>query len=54
VVIVAHRMGILGVVDKIMVLREGRVETLGARDEVLGRLKAIQTDQPTPAQAAEG
>ena len=54
VIIVAHRMGILGVVDKIMVMREGRIETLGSRDDVLGKLKAIQTAQPKPAQVAEG
>lgn len=54
VIVVAHRMGILGVVDKIMVMREGRVETFGPRDEVLGRLKAIRSDDPRqPAKTAE-
>ncbi len=54
VIIVAHRMGILGVVDKIMVMRDGRVETFGSRDEVLGRLKAIQSDDNPAPQTAEG
>ncbi|WP_340266802.1 type I secretion system permease/ATPase [Sphingobium mellinum] len=53
VIVVAHRMGILGVVDKIMVMREGRIETFGPRDEVLGRLKAIQPANPQPQRAAE-
>ena len=55
VIVVAHRMGILGVVDKIMVMRGGRIETFGPRDEVLGRLKAIQSNGPQaqPQQAAE-
>jgi ATP-binding cassette subfamily C protein len=47
-------MGILGVVDKIMVMRDGRVETFGVRDEVLGRLKAIQSEEKPTAQTAEG
>jgi ATP-binding cassette subfamily C protein len=42
IMVVAHRMGILGVVDKILVLRDGRIDTFGARDEVLGKLKAVQ------------
>ena len=54
VIIVAHRMGILGVVDKIMVMRDGRLETFGPRDEVLGRLKAIQSEEKPEAQRAEG
>jgi len=49
IIVVAHRMGILGVVDKILVLRDGRIDAFGARDEVLGRLKAVQTsDTPSP------
>jgi ATP-binding cassette subfamily C protein len=38
VLVVAHRMGVLAAVDKIMVLRDGRIEAFGARDEVLARL----------------
>ncbi|HKX21635.1 MAG TPA: hypothetical protein VJM81_00015 [Rhizorhapis sp.] len=52
IIVVAHRMGILGVVDKILVLRDGRVDAFGARDEVLGRLKAVQPGAK-PAQVAE-
>ena len=38
VVVVAHRPNILRAVDKILVLREGKVEVLGPRDEVLNRI----------------
>ena len=41
VMIVAHRMGVLSAVDKILVLREGRIEAFGARDEIIaGMTKA--------------
>lgn len=53
-VVIAHRMGVLGVVDKIMVLREGRIEAFGERDEVLGRLKAVQSAGGKLPQVAEG
>jgi ATP-binding cassette subfamily C protein len=53
VMVVAHRMGILGVVDKIMVMRDGRIETFGPRDEVLGRLKAIRSNDQNPVKVAE-
>lgn len=38
VLVVAHRMGVLAAVDKIMVLRDGRIEAYGARDEIISRL----------------
>jgi ATP-binding cassette subfamily C protein len=38
VMIVAHRMGVLTAVDKILVLRDGRVEAFGTRDEIMARL----------------
>jgi ABC-type protease/lipase transport system fused ATPase/permease subunit len=40
VAIVAHRMSVLSVSDKILVLRDGRVEAFGPRDEVVARLQA--------------
>lgn len=51
VVVVAHRMGILGVVDRILVLREGRVDAYGKRDEILGRLRAVQPGGQLPREA---
>ena len=38
VLVVAHRMGVLAAVDKIMVLRDGRLEAFGSRDEIISRL----------------
>ena len=39
VAMIAHRMSVLSVSDKILVLRDGRVEAAGARDEVIARLQ---------------
>jgi ATP-binding cassette subfamily C protein len=51
--IVAHRTGILAAVDRLMVMREGRIELYGPRDEVLARLTSSNvTAHPTsPATA---
>lgn len=38
VLVVAHRMGVLSAVDRIMVLRDGRIEAFGSRDEIVARL----------------
>lgn len=38
VIVVAHRAALLSACDRIAVLREGLLEVVGARDEVLGRL----------------
>lgn len=38
VLVVAHRMGVLAAVDKILVLRDGRIEAFGTRDEIVARL----------------
>ena len=39
-VVVAHRPSVLAMVDKVLMLRNGQVEVLGARDEVLSRFTA--------------
>jgi ABC-type protease/lipase transport system fused ATPase/permease subunit len=39
VVIISHKPSVLSCVDKLLVLREGCVETFGARDQVLGQLQ---------------
>jgi len=39
VMVIAHRMGIMSVVDKIMVINNGRIEAYGPRDEILEKLK---------------
>jgi len=38
VLVVAHRMGVLAAVDKIMVMRDGRIEAFSERDEIIARL----------------
>jgi len=46
--IVAHRTGILAAVDRLMVMRDGRIELYGPRDEVLARLTSANvTAHPT-------
>ncbi|MFL6748735.1 MAG: type I secretion system permease/ATPase [Sphingomicrobium sp.] len=48
VLIVAHRMGVLAAVDKILVLRDGKIEAFGTRDEIIARLSG---GQATPIEA---
>jgi ATP-binding cassette subfamily C protein len=36
--IVSHKLGILPVVDKILLLRDGRIDLFGSRDEVLAKI----------------
>jgi len=48
VLIVAHRLGVLAAVDKILVLREGRIEAFGSRDEIIARLSGAAA---TPIEA---
>lgn len=38
IIVVAHRAGILAAVDKVLVMRDGRIEAFGARDEVMAKL----------------
>jgi ATP-binding cassette subfamily C exporter for protease/lipase len=47
VMIVAHRTGVLAMLDKLLVLRNGRVELYGPRDAVLQRLGG-QPPAPVP------
>jgi ABC-type protease/lipase transport system fused ATPase/permease subunit len=37
-VVIAHRPAIIEYVDKVLVLRDGKIEAFGPKDEVLGRL----------------
>ncbi len=39
VIIVAHRTGVLSVVDKVLLLNGGRVEAFGSRDDVLSQIQ---------------
>jgi len=41
-VIMTHRTSVLGVVDKLLILREGMQQAFGPRDEVLAALQSAQ------------
>lgn len=51
VFLITHRMNIIGVVDRILLLKDGLVQAFGPRDNVLKALAeaAQQTRQPAPA-----
>jgi ATP-binding cassette subfamily C protein len=46
VVIISHRPNTLGVVDKLLVLKEGAVEIFGPRNEVIGQLTRLASVKP--------
>ncbi len=46
IVLIAHRTGVLGVADRLLVLREGGIEGLGPRDEIAARLQAGRPSAP--------
>lgn len=56
VIIVAHQPRILHPVDKILLMREGRSELFGPRDEVLAKLRPtrVAAEQPTRARIVAG
>jgi ATP-binding cassette subfamily C protein len=49
ILVVAHRLSLLPIVDKLLVVREGRLQMYGARDEVMNALR-----QPQPRVAVQG
>jgi ATP-binding cassette subfamily C exporter for protease/lipase len=53
VFLITHRPGALAVADRLLVLREGRVQAEGARDEVLAALRPRQPAPVTPIAATE-
>jgi ATP-binding cassette subfamily C protein len=53
ILIVSHKLGILPAVDKILVMREGRIEMFGPRDEVLARIVPTGIRRPGPSFARE-
>jgi ATP-binding cassette subfamily C protein len=48
ILIVSHKLGVLPVVDKILVLRDGRAELFGPRDEVLATIAPPGVRRMTP------
>jgi ATP-binding cassette, subfamily C, bacterial exporter for protease/lipase len=53
VVIISHKPGVFRAADKMLVLREGRVELFGPRDQVMSRLVKPAPQVAAQAQAAE-
>lgn len=54
VMVVSHRMGVLAAVDKILVLRDGRIEAFGSRDDIIARLgKTAATPIEAPQRPAK-
>lgn len=49
ILVVAHRLSVLPVVDKLLVIRDGRLAMYGDRDEVMRKLAP-----PQPRVAAKG
>ena len=50
-IVIAHRAGIIGIVDKLLVMREGRIVEYGPRQAVLAKLQeaaAAATQTPAP------
>jgi PrtD family type I secretion system ABC transporter len=52
VVLVAHQPRILAPCEKLLVLRRGKVEAFGARDEVFARLRQARSPERAPAVAS--
>lgn len=52
VFVAAHRTGLIGVADMLLVLRAGRLERFGPRAEVVDWLRTSQAAKPTPPSAA--
>ncbi len=51
ILIVSHKLGILPVVDKLLVLRDGRVEGYGPRDDILPKVMPPRVAPATPPAA---
>ena len=47
-IVIAHRAGIMNIVDKLLVLRDGRVLEYGPRQAVLAKIQAATTPKPAP------
>ncbi len=53
-VIITHRTSILGVVDKLLILRDGAVQAFGPRDEVMAAMQKAGQQAQAQAQARRG
>lgn len=52
VVLISHRPSVLKAVDKVLVIKEGRVEAFGPRDEVLARVLKPKSVRPLAIEGA--
>lgn len=53
ILIVAHRAGVLALADRLAVLRDGRIEAIGPRDEIVARLAAASGGAPMRPREAQ-
>jgi ATP-binding cassette subfamily C protein len=52
ILLVAHRLSVLPVIDKLLVIRDGRIEHYGPREDVMARIAPSQTPRAVPRPAA--
>ena len=52
VILVTHKVNILSLVDKLLILQDGAVQALGTRDEILRRVAGPKVVRNGPAQGA--
>jgi ATP-binding cassette subfamily C protein len=52
ILIVAHRMSVLPVIDRLLVIRDGRIELYGPREEVMRRISPATAPRAVPPAAA--
>jgi ATP-binding cassette subfamily C protein len=50
-IVVAHRAGFMSIANKVLVVKDGRIEAFGPRDQVLARLGAGPRAVPPPSEA---
>jgi ABC-type protease/lipase transport system fused ATPase/permease subunit len=54
VIIVAHRPSALAAVDKILIMKDGRMQAFGPKDEVLAKLRRPAGQPPVTLTTVEG
>jgi ATP-binding cassette subfamily C exporter for protease/lipase len=52
-VVMTHRTSVLGVADKMLIMRDGAQQAFGPRDEVLAALQKARQPAPAPVAAPE-
>ncbi len=48
IVVVAHRAGFMSIADKLIVMRDGKIDSFGPRDQVVARLAAVEGGRGKP------